>query len=136
MDDAQNPQASSDGRFAVGGYLGSRTHRSALGHGDRMPPSLVNRVAVRFALIAAFLIPATIFSCMSTTWLITIAAQVENCHEIIGCLKDLGTLLRDAETGQRGFLLTGNAEYLSPYDEATTLIERKLDTLAALARSD
>jgi two-component system sensor histidine kinase/response regulator len=101
-----------------------------------MPPSLVNRVAVRFALIAAFLIPATIFSCMSTTWLITIAVQVENCHEIIGCLKDLGTLLRDAETGQRGFLLTGNAEYLSPYDEATTLIERKLDTLAALARSD
>lgn len=35
----------------------------------------------------------------------------------------------DAETGQRGYLLTGDEKYLLPYAEATTKINSTLDTL-------
>ena len=39
--------------------------------------------------------------------------------------------LKDAETGQRGFLLTGQAAYLTPYDEGRAAAREGLDTLAA-----
>jgi signal transduction histidine kinase len=35
----------------------------------------------------------------------------------------------DAETGQRGYLLTGNDTYLQPYDRAMTAVQSHLDTL-------
>src|SRR3954451_1551168 len=99
-----------------------------------MPPTLVSRVALRFAVVVAFMIPAAICSCLSTAWFIKISAQVEHSHEFLDCLKDLRSLLKDAESGQRGFLLTGGkAEYLRPYDDATTAIGPKLSELAALA---
>ena len=47
----------------------------------------------------------------------------------------LNTLLQnmlDAETGQRGFLLTGDPRYLEPYDRATSDINRSLDALRDL----
>jgi signal transduction histidine kinase/CHASE3 domain sensor protein/CheY-like chemotaxis protein len=36
-------------------------------------------------------------------------------YEVLATIKDLNLTLRDAETGQRGYLLTGNDEYLTPY---------------------
>lgn len=47
---------------------------------------------------------------------------------------DLGTLLKimlDAETGQRGYLLTGNTDYLAPYDSAVNAVHRTLEQLRA-----
>ncbi len=38
----------------------------------------------------------------------------------------------DAETGQRGFLLTGEDRYLEPYNQASNAVPRELTTLAAL----
>ncbi len=40
--------------------------------------------------------------------------------------------LRDAETGQRGFLLTGRRDFLEPYDSGKRAIEAELAGLAAL----
>lgn len=38
----------------------------------------------------------------------------------------------DAETGQRGYLLTGEASYLEPYENATAVINENLNLLRAL----
>ena len=38
-------------------------------------------------------------------------------YEVLTTIKDLDLALRDAETGQRGYLLTGNDDYLVPYQE-------------------
>jgi PAS domain S-box-containing protein len=48
-----------------------------------------------------------------------------------------GTLstLKDAETGQRGFVLTGNEAYLEPYNLALTEIQNDLDQLTADTQS-
>ncbi len=42
----------------------------------------------------------------------------QHSYAVLGALQDLGIAVRDAETGQRGFLLTGNEEYLAPYQSA------------------
>ncbi|MHA6690068.1 sensor histidine kinase [Devosia sp. A449] len=45
---------------------------------------------------------------------------------------DLRTALQDAETGQRGFLITQDEAYLEPYAAALTLIETKYASLTAM----
>ncbi len=45
---------------------------------------------------------------------------------------DVNTLLQsmlDAETGQRGYLLTGNESYLEPYDKAVATVQANMDRL-------
>ncbi len=44
--------------------------------------------------------------------------------------------LVDAETGERGYLLTGRAEYLKPYSDALVSMRRELDQLALYYAKD
>jgi CHASE3 domain sensor protein len=52
--------------------------------------------------------------------------------EVLTELEDTQSLLKDAETGQRGFLLTGRDHYLDPYRAATDRIPAKLQRLREL----
>jgi signal transduction histidine kinase len=52
--------------------------------------------------------------------------DVENTHGVITAILKLEGLLKDAETGNRGFLLTMDSTFLEPYSKA----EKKLNTLA------
>jgi signal transduction histidine kinase len=51
-------------------------------------------------------------------------------------LVDMRNTLDDAETGQRGYLLTGNKDYLAPYTDAQRRVQENRDRMAALAKSD
>ena len=42
------------------------------------------------------------------------------------------SLLKDAETGQRGFLITGEPRYLRPYEDAAAGIRQRFDLLRKL----
>lgn len=46
------------------------------------------------------------------------------------------SVIRDAETGQRGYVLTGRADYLQPYEEASATLTRKFDLLRSLLAFD
>jgi signal transduction histidine kinase/ActR/RegA family two-component response regulator len=52
--------------------------------------------------------------------------------EVENRLADLTSLLQEAETGQRGYLLTRQQEFLRPYELATRRIDRDLDELQRL----
>ncbi|KPC55190.1 methyl-accepting chemotaxis protein [Amantichitinum ursilacus] len=45
-------------------------------------------------------------------------------------LADVLSLLKDAETGQRGYVITGEDRYLEPYNNAVAQIDNRLATLA------
>jgi signal transduction histidine kinase len=49
---------------------------------------------------------------------------------------DLQRLLLDAETGQRGYLLTGDPAYLQPYNQALVKMEGSLNSLRALVMAN
>ena len=51
-------------------------------------------------------------------------------------LQRVFSMLQDAETGQRGYLLTGQEKYLAPYTMATRQIGPELSRLAVLLESD
>ncbi|MDY0402348.1 diguanylate cyclase [Sulfurovum sp.] len=54
---------------------------------------------------------------------------VIHTHEILIESKDLISAMKDAETGQRGYLLTHNAEYLEPYIAGTANAKKHLNRL-------
>ena len=60
------------------------------------------------------------------------SADVNHTYQVILNVEDVGSLMKDAETGQRGYLLTGAKEFLKPYDHAIAKIYPRLDTLASL----
>lgn len=53
-------------------------------------------------------------------------------RQILALNEELIGLMKDAETGQRGFLLTGMEYYLEPYKNALAQIPDKMNDLAAL----
>jgi len=55
------------------------------------------------------------------------ARRVNQTIEALGRLEGLLSILKDAETGQRGYLVTGNDAYLEPYNSALLALPRELD---------
>lgn len=58
--------------------------------------------------------------------------MVAHTHQSLDHVNSLLSLLKDAETGQRGFLLTGDDAYLDPYRTAVTDIPLLLGELRSL----
>src|SRR6266705_3658473 len=61
---------------------------------------------------------------------------VSHSYDIQQALQNLLSQLKDAETGQRGYLYTNNPEYLRPYNDARTAIDVTLGRLAELTQSE
>jgi len=59
-------------------------------------------------------------------------SRVTHTRQVLFELERTESLLKDAETGQRGFLYTGETKYLEPYNLATVQIAPHLNNLAQL----
>ena len=60
------------------------------------------------------------------------AASIEEAQQTRGAINRLMQHMLDAETGQRGYLLTGDVRYLEPYNSALADIDQNLDALRRL----
>jgi PAS domain S-box-containing protein len=58
--------------------------------------------------------------------------RVDHSRQVLYELSQTQSLIKDAETGQRGFLYTGDLKYLNPYTAAIGNIRPHIDTLAKL----
>jgi PAS domain S-box len=61
--------------------------------------------------------------------------QVRRNHEVKEELSAVLRLVVDAETGQRGYLITDDLGYLEPYQEATSQIDARLARLDSLTKN-
>jgi len=80
-------------------------------------------------LAAAFLIFINEASFRKST---DAAASIEEAQQTRGAINKLLQHVLDAETGQRGYLLTGDERYLEPYNTALADIDQNLDVLRQL----
>ncbi len=62
------------------------------------------------------------------------ATSVQSTYEYLSVIERLESLLKDAEAGQRGYIITGNVSYLAPYQNANTELEVLLARLVTEAR--
>jgi methyl-accepting chemotaxis protein len=82
------------------------------------------RLIIGFGLAALTLVIIAFVSYQNASLLIEDERSVAQTHQVRTELADLLSELKDAETGQRGFLLTGEDSYLDPYRSALTAIKK------------
>ena len=71
---------------------------------------------------------------LATTWTHTLLSDHQNMvvhtYEAIDTTKDVLIALDDAETGQRGYLVSGDRRYLQPYEKAMERLHTLLSDLS------
>src|SRR2546427_742294 len=72
----------------------------------------------------------------STRTFLATSEGVNHAHEVVEQLDHLLAEMTDAETGQRGYLITGSVRYLAPYEQATARIADTLHSIRVLTASD
>lgn len=80
-----------------------------------MKLSLKNNLRLGLGLSLILLILSSLASYVSIKNLIKSSDLVAHSNEVMNNLDNVISTLKDAETGQRGFLLTGNQTFLEPY---------------------
>ena len=60
------------------------------------------------------------------------AEVVAHTHEVLSVLDRLESLMKDAETRQRGFLITGEEKYLASFETVTANISGRVRELFTL----
>jgi methyl-accepting chemotaxis protein len=60
------------------------------------------------------------------------ATWVTHTHEVLEAKEKIVSLIKDAETGQRGYLITGKPQYLEPYNAASDSIRGAIQNLRQL----
>jgi PAS domain S-box-containing protein len=92
----------------------------------------------RFSVISGFAILLAVLVINTAITRRQIAIQdsnqgwVDHTQRVLLELRTVESLVTDAETGQRGFLYTGEERYLEPYNNASTEVDAHMDKLAAL----
>lgn len=89
--------------------------------------SIAQKIAFGFALGPIALIVIGLVAYASLNRMLASEQIVGNTFDVRTSLYRIENDLLDAETGQRGYLLTGNLDYLKPYQDARTRVGRNLD---------
>ena len=89
-------------------------------------------LALGLVAVLVFFVGTGLVSHRNTSFLNADAVQVAHTHEVITSLNDVLSWVKDAETGQRGFLITGDERYLAPYTEARNQIDAEIENVSRL----
>jgi methyl-accepting chemotaxis protein len=90
------------------------------------------RLIAGFGAAALTLVVIAAVSYRNANLLIDTERWVAHTHQVRNELADLVSLLKDAETGQRGYVITGVDSYLEPYQSALGTIKSTLTDVKKL----
>jgi PAS domain S-box-containing protein len=103
---------------------------------ERLSRTASRWFALGVPLVGALMLVTAVVGALGTMSLYESEATVRQTADVYTDLERLLALARDAETGQRGFVITGREAYLQPYNEAVPQIELRLNALAPAFRGD
>ena len=89
---------------------------------------------INIGFVAALLILAMIslVSIRSTYRLIDTNRSLTQDHRILEKLESIFSLLKDMEAGERGYVITGNEDFLGPYYSAARVIDDEIEGLTGM----
>jgi PAS domain S-box-containing protein len=91
---------------------------------------------VGIAVVVAIILANTALSYRNTVQLYAAAEGVAHSERVQAALEQVLTLAAEAETGQRGYVITGNERYLEPFTAAEQRIDAQVSRLAQLTRDN
>ena len=93
----------------------------------------INKIRLFFILMSAALIVGIAASYSAGRAVLDAIAKIRQFDATIEAIQDLRSTMQDAETGQRGYVLTREASYLGPYEQAIASIPPNLHAVRKLA---
>ena len=88
--------------------------------------SIGTKIGISFGIALALLIVIGAVSYDSLTKLIASAELVRHTHLVLGGLAGVQQGITDAETGQRGYIITGQSHYLDSYQDSRNKADAEL----------
>ncbi|PSB21184.1 HAMP domain-containing protein [Phormidesmis priestleyi ULC007] len=99
---------------------------------------MLNRLKIGTKIGSGFALGLAIFSVVGfiayrgTHQLVESARQETHTYQVLNELGEIFSLAKDAETGQRGYILTGEPRYLEPYQAAISKLDQKISGVRQL----
>jgi len=101
-----------------------------------MKTNLTRKLQIGFGLSLLLLIGSSLFSYICIRNLLQSADLVDQSNEVVSNLEQVMSIMKDAETGQRGYLLTNKDEFLEPYHDSRSMAISLVDKLQNMIGSD
>ncbi|MBN2123782.1 MAG: CHASE3 domain-containing protein [Deltaproteobacteria bacterium] len=93
-------------------------------------------VSVGFGLALLIFLAISVVSYLNTEGFIRAQRQEKATLGVLYALEGVISSLKDAETGERGYILTGKWPYLEPYYDGITAVHRDLEELKRAKKSE
>ncbi|RZJ86898.1 MAG: hypothetical protein EOO20_17295 [Chryseobacterium sp.] len=101
-----------------------------------MKTTLFNRPSMGFILSVIFTLIGSALSYLAVQKFSNSEKWVTHTDIVRGKLESIISGMKDAETGQRGFLLTGNEKFLEPYNHSEAIVRSSFDTVRLLTQDN
>lgn len=98
----------------------------------QMNSSIKRTLIIGYSISLLLLIVSSIASYTSIQNLLSTQTLINHTNNVINELENVISVLKDAETGQRGFLLTNDEQFLEPYNGALDKADRLIDGVKTL----
>lgn len=101
----------------------------------------MSRSSLRHSVVAGYASAALVCAVgwvayRSAETAVNASSVVQRAHTLAGSVQAVGSQIRDAESIQRGFLLTGDTRYLGPYHDAAEATRQGMARLRTVAPRD
>jgi len=93
---------------------------------------LRTQLVLSYVVLFALMVLMAGISYQSTSSLLETFKRVDYSHEVMTKVRLIQKIVVDMQSGKRGFLITGENEYLEPYREARKAYEREMSGLKGL----
>ncbi|MGD0581689.1 MAG: CHASE3 domain-containing protein [Bacteroidales bacterium] len=103
---------------------------------QNMKWTIGNKIGGLIAFAIAALLILGIISLLMTNKLKTSVGWDTHTYHVLQNQEQILSLLKDAETGQRGYIITGDEQYLEPYNLAVKDVTTKIDDLLELTNDN
>jgi methyl-accepting chemotaxis protein len=90
------------------------------------------KIAAGFALAFLLLVVIGGVAYTSINSLTNTSKSVTHTHEVLEHISEMLSLLKDAETGQRGYVITGDQPFLEPYNNGLNGLPKVIEKLRTL----
>jgi len=95
-------------------------------------PRKNNNLRIGFGLSILILLISTAFSFFCIRGFVESARMVDHTNEVKSTVEKIISALKDAETGQRGYLLTGEKDYLQPFEGSYSAAMKNIEKAESL----
>ena len=94
--------------------------------------NIIQKILLGFGLASLFLATVAFITYESTKRFLANASLVAHTHQVLGVEETLLRHLMETESGERGYIITGDPIYLLNYTSESMLIDRHLEELGKL----